>query len=171
MSTEYDVQITELKAELAKLRADFKKLKKQVTKLSKDPSEEGVEKPLSGFAKPQKLSEALTAFLGISKETMMARTEVTKEINKYVKANNLQNPENKRELILDDKLRTIIVANEGETVTFFNLQRYMSPHYIKEVKEVVDGKSDAADKVEEKPKPVISEEPKKVKKVIKKVKA
>ena len=177
MSTEYDVQITELKAELSKLRTDFKKLKKQVNKMSKDSTEDKAEKPLSGFAKPQKLSEALTKFLGIDKDAMMARTEVTKEINKYVKAHDLQNPENKRELILDDKLRTIITAGEDETVTFFNLQRYMSPHYIKETP--VE-KAELSTKVEPKSKPATpdkevpvteTEAPKKVKKVIKKVKA
>lgn len=183
MSTpDYDVQLSELKAELTKLRADFKKLKKQVSKLSKDPEEDAKERPPSGFAKPMKLSAELTKFLEIDADSMMARTEVTKAINKYVKENNLQNPQNKRELILDEKLKTIIKAQNGETVTFFNLQRFMSPHYIKDasapvpadkikVEDVEDVENvenvEKAEEVSEAVEP--KAEPKKVKKIIKKV--
>ena len=120
--------------EVLKLRADFKKLQKTVRKLSKtdEPSDEAAPKKLSGFAKPMKMSKELCAFLGVDAATLMARTDVTKEINKYVKANNLQNPENKRELILDQKLKTILTVPSDVTLTFFNLQKYMSHHYIKE---------------------------------------
>jgi chromatin remodeling complex protein RSC6 len=117
-----------------------------------------------------KLSEELTKFLGVSSDTMMARTEVTKEINKYVKENDLQNPENRRELIMDAKLRTILTVKDGDIVTFFNLQRYMSPHYIK------DTKVTSTEGETEEPKELVinevtppTEEPKRVKKV-KKVK-
>ena len=120
--------------EVLKLRADLKKLQKAVRKLSKtdEPGDDEKPKKLSGFAKPMKMSKELCAFLGVDASTLMARTDVTKEINKYVKAHNLQNPENKRELILDQKLKTILTVPSDVTLTFFNLQKYMSHHYIKE---------------------------------------
>ena len=123
--------------EVLKLRADFKRLQKAVRKLTKGESDEEKPKKLSGFAKPMKMSAALCKFLGVDENTQMARTDVTKEINKYVKANNLQNPENKRELILDDKLKTILTVPSDVTLTFFNLQKYMSEHYIKDESEAV----------------------------------
>ena len=118
--------------EVLKLRVDLKRLQKVVRKLSKGDEDEDKPKKLSGFAKPMKMSNELCEFLGVAGDTLMARTDVTKEINKYVKANNLQNPENKRELILDAKLKTILTVPADVTLTFFNLQKYMSHHYIKE---------------------------------------
>ena len=168
-STDYDLQISELKADLLKLRTEFKKFKKQVTKMNKDPEAEK-NKPLTGFSKPMNLSLELTQFLGIKPDELMARTNVTKAINSYVKEHSLQNPENKRELILDDKLRTIITPKDGETVTFFNLQRYMSPHY-KKVEEVAAKVEEVAAKVEEvavKEEVAKVDKSKKVKKIIKK---
>jgi chromatin remodeling complex protein RSC6 len=160
-------RVTTLEEENKKLRGDFKKMQKLLKKLTKEPEDPDKPKKLSGFAKPMKLSEALTTFLNVSSDTMMARTDVTKEINKYVKENNLQNPENKREITLDAKLRSIIVPEGNETITFFNLQRYMSPHYIKE----------EAPEEKEAPPPTPAattdtpqkEEGKKVKKIVKKV--
>ena len=147
--------------EVLKLRADLKRLQKAVRKLTKGEEDEDKPKKLSGFAKPMKMSAELCAFLGVEKDTLMARTDVTKEINKYVKANNLQNPENKRELILDDKLKTILTVPSDVTLTFFNLQRYMSHHYLK------SEESAAAPK--ETPAPSATEEKAPVKKVVKKV--
>ena len=168
MSSELQMQFTDLQNEVTKLRAEMKRLKKQVNKLSKDP-DDSKEKPLSGFAKPMKLSVELTKFLGIEKDEMMSRTNVTKAINVYVKEHSLQNPENKRELILDAKLKTIIEAKDGETVTFFNLQRYMRPHYVKQESESKEptGKEDSAEEVTVDPKATESA-PKKVKKIVKK---
>uniref|UniRef100_A0A6C0F872 DM2 domain-containing protein n=1 Tax=viral metagenome TaxID=1070528 RepID=A0A6C0F872_9ZZZZ len=120
-----------LELDNTKLKADVKKLLKLVKKLTKENEDPDKPKKLSGFAKPMQLSKELSDFLCVNHDTMMARTDVTKEINKYVKANNLQNPENKREIILDAKLKTIISAPIDETVTFFNLQKFMSKHYIK----------------------------------------
>jgi chromatin remodeling complex protein RSC6 len=145
--------------EVLKLRADLKRLQKAVRKLSKTEDDEDKPKKLSGFAKPMKMSKELCDFLGVTHDTLMARTDVTKEINKYVKANNLQNPENKRELILDAKLKTILTVPSDVTLTFFNLQKYMSHHYIKDTEPVATkATSVVSEKAEEKP----------VKKVVKK---
>ena len=137
MATKNEMTHDELVKEVLKLRADMKKLMKQIKKMNKEEVEGDEDKPkkLSGFAKPMKMSKELCEFLGVSTDTLMARTEVTKEINKYVKEHSLQNPSNKRELILDDKLRTILSPPEDVTLTFFNLQKYMSCHYQKESKE------------------------------------
>ena len=87
-----------LVSEFVKLKAEVKKMQKQMKKLLKDsvPDEPQKEKKVSGFAKPMKMSSVLCEFLNVDKETMMARTDVTKFINAYVKEHNLQNPENKR---------------------------------------------------------------------------
>ena len=67
----------------------------------------------------------------------MARTDVTREINKYIRSHNLQDKENGRKINPDTKLQTLLKLNNTDELTYFNLQRYMSPHFAKSVKAVV----------------------------------
>ena len=61
----------------------------------------------------------------------MARTEVTHEINSYIRAHKLQDPENGRRILADAKLRKLLKLKKDDELTYFNLQRYMSPHFAK----------------------------------------
>ena len=63
--------------------------------------------------------------------TLVARTEVTQYLIKYIKENSLQNKENKRIIKPDDKLMDLLESGENE-ITYFNLQKYMNKHFIKE---------------------------------------
>jgi len=154
-------------AEVAALTKLVKKLQREVNKISKAlPQDESAPKPLSGFNKPLNISSELAAFLGMPKDGMISRTEATGKIIAYIKEKDLQNPENKRELLLDDKLKTIITKeNEDDKVTFFNLQRYMKNHYVK----APTAKATKADKVAEPP--IEIPKPAVVKKVVKRTKA
>ena len=64
----------------------------------------------------------------------MARTEVTREINTYIRAHKLQDPTNGRRILADSKLRSLLKLKKDDELTYFNLQRYMSPHFAKSVK-------------------------------------
>lgn len=83
----------------------------------------------SGFVKPTPISKELAEFLGKSDGSEMARTEVTREINAYIRTNNLQDKENGRRINPDAKLKSLLKLKKGEELTYFNLQRYMSPHF------------------------------------------
>jgi len=83
----------------------------------------------SGFVKPTLISKELAEFLGKSDGSEMARTEVTREINAYIRTNNLQDKENGRRINPDAKLKSLLKLKKGEELTYFNLQRYMSPHF------------------------------------------
>jgi chromatin remodeling complex protein RSC6 len=61
----------------------------------------------------------------------MARTEVTREINAYIRANSLQDKTNGRKINADSKLSSLLKLKTDEELTYFNLQRYMSPHFQK----------------------------------------
>lgn len=61
----------------------------------------------------------------------MARTEVSKEINNYIRTNKLQDASNGRKIIPDSKLKTLLNIKDDEELTYFNLQRYMKHHFIK----------------------------------------
>jgi hypothetical protein len=61
----------------------------------------------------------------------MARTEVTRDINKYIRTNNLQDKKNGRKINPDNKLAALLKLEKNDELTYFNLQRYMSPHFAK----------------------------------------
>ncbi len=85
----------------------------------------------SGFVKPTPISAELATFLGKAKGVEMARTEVTREINQYIKANNLSDPENGRRILADAKLRKLLNINKTEELTYFNLQKFIKHHFYK----------------------------------------
>ena len=88
----------------------------------------------SGFVKPTKISDELASFLGKDKGTEMARTSVTREINDYIRTNKLQDTSNGRKINPDAKLASLLKLKEDDILTYFNLQKFMSPHFEKSVK-------------------------------------
>jgi chromatin remodeling complex protein RSC6 len=85
----------------------------------------------SGFVKPTLISKDLAKFLGKENGVEMARTEVSKEINQYIRANSLQDKDNGRIILADAKLKKLLNLNDSDELTYFNLQRYMKHHFIK----------------------------------------
>ena len=130
--------IQTITALLAKLKNDYKVLEKQVLKEArsmdkvnaKRKKSKGSRAP-SGFVKPTAISKELAKFLGVAENTMIARTDVTKMITSYVKDNNLQAPNNGRQILPDKKLMSLLNCKSSDEVTYFNLQKYMKPHFIK----------------------------------------
>ena len=76
----------------------------------------------SAFMKPMKISADLAAVVGAGP---MPRSEVVKQLWVYIKKNNLQNPTNKRNILADDKLKSIF--GKGE-VTMFEMNSLVSKH-------------------------------------------
>lgn len=79
-------------------------------------------KPNEAFMKTMTPSAELAAVIGA---TPVARTEAVKLIWDYIKANNLQNPNNKRNILADDKLNKVFGKNE---VTMFELTGLLGKH-------------------------------------------
>lgn len=71
------------------------------------------------------LSPKLVELLG---ETRLPRTQVVKRVWDYIKENDLQNPNDKREIICDDKMKEIF----GKKVTMFQLNKVLSQHLYKD---------------------------------------
>lgn len=121
------------------LKSDFKTLEKRYMKASKaankekDRRKKTSTKPRqpSGFVKPTKISSELASFLEKPQGTEMARTEVTREINKYIRNNNLQDVANGRKINPDGKLRALLEVPVSDELTYFNLQKYLSKHFPK----------------------------------------
>ena len=85
----------------------------------------------TGFAKPSLISDELCKFLNKPSGTMMARTDVTKEVNKYIKENNLQNPANKKEIKADSTLTKLLNLKKGDDLNYFSLQKFLKDHFPK----------------------------------------
>ena len=120
------------------LKSEFKALEKRCTKEVKAAQKASAKKkrrqgqrPASGFIKPTLISSELAKFLGQPEGTLLPRTDVTKSINAYIKEHKLQNPKNGREIFPDETLTKLLNIKKGEELTFFNLQKYMSPHFAK----------------------------------------
>ena len=120
--------ITQLTMQLKNLEKDVKKKMKAYDKINNKPKK-GNRKP-SGFAEPVQVSKELQSFMKLSDGDKVARTEVTKYLSSYIKQHNLKSQENGRVIVPNEELGNLLGAKEDETITFFNLQRFMNKHFI-----------------------------------------
>jgi chromatin remodeling complex protein RSC6 len=80
-------------------------------------------KPNAALMKPLQPSNELAAIVGSS---LLPRTEVVSKVWEYIKANNLQNPENKREIMADEKLRAVFDGKDK--VSMFEMNKHFAQH-------------------------------------------
>ena len=128
-----------IQTELAALRNDVKNLTKLIRKIKntqEDPDGEKAKKRAenNGFNRKQEITPKLREFLALPDGDLISRSAVTKFVNKYITEKGLKHPENGRQIILDDKLRDLLAPPADVVVTYLNLQKYLSPHYIKKEK-------------------------------------
>ena len=62
--------------------------------------------------------------------TEISRAEATSKVLAYIRKENLQNPVNKRQILLNDKLNKLLKPPVRDIVTFFNLHTYLKKHFI-----------------------------------------
>ncbi len=111
---------------------------KSATKNARKRKQKSGTRAPSGFVKPTKISSELASFLGKPQGSEMARTQVTREINTYIRSHKLQDPKNGRRIFPDAKLRKLLRLKKDEELTYFNLQRFMSPHFAKKNKPLAE---------------------------------
>ena len=143
--TVYSDEFTHILGQLKTLQTTLKELTIYTTKLEKRVAKEqkvlhkkaqgkgkrknaGNKSP-SGFSKPGPISDELRTFLGVGKDELVARTEVTKKINTYCREKGLQDQKDKRKLLPDKTLTKLLRIGKGDELTFFNLQKYMKVHF------------------------------------------
>lgn len=138
--SDFGGKLQQLNVLFATIKTEFKALEKSVSRELKNAHKSssrrkkatGNRQP-SGFIKPTLISDELATFLSKPAGTELARTAVSKEINNYIRTNNLQNPTNGRMINADDKLSKLLNLKTGDQLTYFNLQRFMKHHFIKQV--------------------------------------
>ena len=115
------------KAPTTKKAAETKTAKTGAVKNEALPHGTPVEKPKSGhkpnaLQQPLQPSPDLAAVVG---EGTMARGEVVSKVWEYIKAHKLQNPDDGREIVADDKLRRVFGKDR---VTMFEMNKHLAQH-------------------------------------------
>ena len=133
--TLFKMQLNSLQQHIRTLEKQVRKEIKSATKVLKTKDKPKKPKAPSGFAKPTKVTKELCEFMEKPEGTEIARTEVTKTLSLYIKANNLQEKgENSKNRINPDaKLKNLLGLSNDETenLTYFTIQKHMNKHFIK----------------------------------------
>lgn len=138
LATEFFTELQEVISKINNLKLKFRTFEKKVSrdlkiaqkKVMKRKSKSGERKP-SGFTKPTLISDELAAFLEKEPGTIMARTQVTSELTKYIRTNNLKDVNNGRNINADEKLAKLLNLTPEDKLTYFNLQFYIKHHFPK----------------------------------------
>jgi chromatin remodeling complex protein RSC6 len=142
-TTDFLAKLQQASSLISALKTDFRVLEKKWSRDLKNAQKKGgrrrsagqaTNRSPSGFVKPTRISDELASFLGKEIGTEMARTAVTRDINTYIRTHSLQDTNNGRKINPDPKLSTLLKLTSEDELTYFNLQRYMSPHFHKNVK-------------------------------------
>jgi chromatin remodeling complex protein RSC6 len=88
----------------------------------------------SGFLKPVQISPEMAKFTGWDHSQLRSRVDVTKYICEYIKENNLQNPQDRRQILADAKLSKLLKYDSKtakDPLTYFRIQTHMKGHFSK----------------------------------------
>jgi chromatin remodeling complex protein RSC6 len=92
----------------------------------------------SGFLKPVQISPEIAKFTGLEHSSLHSRVDVTKRVCDYIKEKNLQNPEDKRQIIADPALAKILgydVKKADKPLTYYHIQTLLKDHFVSSKKE------------------------------------
>merc|ERR1711998_165653 len=117
-----------LLVELERIRNKEVKLHKKRTKGNKG---NGKHKDPSGFNKKTEVPQSIRDLFNIDPSVLMARTEVTKQLYEYIRTNNLQDPNDKRIIHPDKKLKSLFTLQDNEDLSFSSFQTHMKKLYPK----------------------------------------
>lgn len=130
-------QLTNMKTQITGIQQNIKHLEKNVKRHMKGLKKEVIKtknkgnRQPSGFAKPSKVTKELCEFMNKAEGSEIARTEVTRALVAYIKENKLENTSNSKIISPDDKLKVLLGLDDSQELTYFNIQKYMNKHFVK----------------------------------------
>ncbi len=120
---------------LRSLNKNIKLLRNRAARVMKQKKKTGrTNNKNSGFLKPVSISKELAKFTGWRPKDLHSRVEVTKYICQYISENNLQNPEDRRQIKPDSKLQKLLAFNpkkNKEPLRYYSLQTHLKRHFPK----------------------------------------
>ena len=134
-------QLTMMKTQITGIQQNIKQIEKSVKKQMKGLKKEVIKtknkgnRQPSGFAMPSKVTKELCEFMNKEEGSEIARTEVTRALVAYIKENKLENTSNSKIISPDNKLKLLLGLHDQEELTYFNIQKYMNKHFIKNTTE------------------------------------
>ena len=115
---------TRAKAKLkGKVKKAVVKMKVRRAAVKKVVKSRAKRKPNPAFMKPLRPDDALAAVVG---SDPLPRTEITKKLWVYIKRNNLQDKNNRRNINADEKLRALFDGKRN--VSMFEMTKYVAKH-------------------------------------------
>lgn len=103
----------------------------KVLKLGSNGSKKTRDVSNSGFMKPVSVTEPMRKFLGLGDNELTRRLDITKTLCDYIKTHNLQNPQDRRIIVPDDKLRQLLGLGQDESLTYYSIQQKLKDLIIK----------------------------------------
>ena len=118
---------------LRTLNARLKKLQKQTSRIAKGKSKRVCNSTNSGFLKPVAVSDEMRKFAGWEKDELHSRVDVTKFICQHIKKNNLQKPEDRRQILPDSTLKKLlnIKKDNKDPIPYYEIQKHIKHHFPK----------------------------------------
>ena len=119
--------------DLRGLQKQVKQLKTDVNRQIRNKKKSSTNRNInSGFMKPVTVSKDMCKFTGWKEGELHSRVDVTKFICNYVKEKDLQNPKDRRQIIADNKLKSLLKlsSDEKEPLTYYSLQRHIQQHFV-----------------------------------------
>ena len=121
---------------LRSLNKSLKQLKKDTARAMKQKRKNPnrAKNTSSGFMKPVPISGEMSKFTGWGSDELKSRVDVTKYICGYIRDNNLQNPDDRRQIVPDKKLQALLKLDKKslkeEPLTYYSLQKKIQPHFV-----------------------------------------
>jgi upstream activation factor subunit UAF30 len=123
-------------AQKVSLQKYLTSMKNDVFRLLKIRNKAATDRPKSnsGFNKPVKVSQDLASFIKVKPDDEVTRVLITQKLCAYVKDHNLQNPQDRREILPDTELKKLFKIDESnpdDKLTYYSIQRKIQSHIIK----------------------------------------
>ena len=123
ITEKYEKVISENKELKEKLKNSLEKNKKKNSK-KKSPI-------ITDFTIEREISDKLADFLSETKDKKISLVELNRIIIDYIKDNQLQDENNRKNIILDDKLGCLFQDLEGNELNFSNINLHLEKHLAK----------------------------------------
>lgn len=134
---EVNAQINDMREMFSVLDKKAKKLSHAVDMVIKKEQKTGAkvkkERKPCGFAVSSRVTPEMCEFMGRKEGELISRIEITKYLNKYIKEKDLENPDNRQNIVPDENLWKILGEEaRNEKITHFTIQKYLNKHFVKE---------------------------------------
>ena len=118
--------LASLKRVAKRAASEIKAAGKKRKNRSTESSTEGSPPKHNNLTDPVSISDELSAFLGLGKNSSVARQDVTRAMNKYAKEHSLTEGQ---KIAPNAALKKLLRIDDSVELTIFNLQTYLKPHF------------------------------------------